>query len=183
MVSAIQRTVRSYSNPDRKGRGREQHSIVAVLIEPHLLIANCDAVADKEICAELLVTALATIRKILRTKQDSGFPAVTAFVQAEVRLDFRIRESQFSGLLVPALHGRGQCLFLYGVQRVEADAAVLHAGNLHVMQSGGKCQAESCDVVGFTLRQSFFAVDAQPYRYVALSVKRTQVCAIGGYGK
>ena len=155
---------------DRQMSGRKQRFIVAMPIESHLFVADRNAVADKEICAELLVAALATIRKILRTKQNSGFPAVTAFVQAEVRLDFRIRESQFSGLLVPALHGRGQCLFLYGVQRVEADAAVLHAGNLHIMQSGGARQAEGRNISCLALRHDFFAIDVQPRRCSALSV-------------
>ena len=84
---------------DRKGCGRKQHLVIAVLIKAHLFIANCNAVADEEVCAELLVAALAAVRKILRAKQDSGFPAVAAFAWAEVRMDFCIREANFPGLL------------------------------------------------------------------------------------
>ena len=39
-------------------RGRKQRFIVAMPIESHLFVADRNAVADKEICAELLVAAL-----------------------------------------------------------------------------------------------------------------------------
>ena len=45
---------------------------------------------------------------------------------------------------------------------------------LHVMQSGGKCQAEGRDVVGFALRHDFFAIDVQPRRCSAWNCPRRQ---------